>query len=174
MAIHGSLSMRVEFMSDDRDMVSRVSDIQNSSNPTPPHSVEIALRWGDQDSLGHINNVQIARVFEEARVRTMSSWFGGARSGYAGVIARQEIEFASILHYSEEPVRVDVWVPRIGTTSFDFGCALYGADGQLAALAETTLAGLDLRTGQKVVMPENVVAVLRANSGDPVPLRRRR
>ncbi|GEE03061.1 hypothetical protein nbrc107696_35070 [Gordonia spumicola] len=151
-----------------------MSETENSSGAAEPYVVEVALRWGDQDSLGHINNVQVARVFEEARVRTMSSWFGPARSGFVGVIARQEIEFASILHYSTEPVRVRIAVTRIGTSSFDFGCTLYTPDGTVAALCETTLAGLDLTTGAKPAIPDSVRAVLEARSGDPVPFRRRR
>lgn len=151
-----------------------MSDIENSVQPTDPYVMEIALRWGDQDALGHINNVQIARLFEEARVRTMNVWFAGANRDFTGVIARQEIEFVSILHYSAEPARVAVWIPRIGSSSFDFGCALYGADGRLAALAETTIAGLDVHTGEKRTIPAEMLAALRAQSGDPVPLRRRR
>ena len=31
-------------------------------------ALEIPLRWGDMDAYGHINNVQIVRLMEEARV----------------------------------------------------------------------------------------------------------
>src|SRR5699024_12546065 len=30
--------------------------------------IDIPLRWGDMDAYGHINNVQIVRLMEEARV----------------------------------------------------------------------------------------------------------
>ena len=30
--------------------------------------IEIPVRWGDMDAYGHINNVQIVQLMEEARV----------------------------------------------------------------------------------------------------------
>ncbi|MCF8604123.1 thioesterase family protein [Gordonia sp. HY442] len=139
-----------------------------------PLIVEVALRWGDQDSLGHVNNVQIARIVEEARVRAMSTWFGEARGGFWVVLARQEIEFASILHYDERPVRVQVWITRIGNSSVDFGCRLIAPTGQVAALAETTLAAVDPKTSRPMPWPESAAIGFHEHLGDRVPLRRRR
>ena len=31
----------------------------------------VALRWGDMDAYGHVNNVEILRLIEEARVRVI-------------------------------------------------------------------------------------------------------
>lgn len=136
--------------------------------------VEVELRWGDQDSLGHINNVQIARVVEEARIRAMSTWFGEARRGFWVVLARQEIEFASVLHYDEKPVQVQVWITRIGNSSVDFGCRLIAPTGQVAALAETTLTAVDPQTSRPMPWPESAVRGFHEHLGEPVPLRRRR
>ncbi len=138
-----------------------------------PFVVEVAMRWGDQDMLGHVNNVQIARILEESRVRTMQAWFGD-HPPFAFVLARQEIEFTSILHYSEDPTRVQIWVPRIGNSSFDYGYRLFAPTGELAALGETTVTALDLKTGQPLPLPDSVRVALAERSGDEVPLRRRR
>ncbi|MCF8587750.1 acyl-CoA thioesterase [Gordonia liuliyuniae] len=151
-----------------------MSDEENMNAPQTPFAVEVALRWGDQDSLGHINNVQIARVVEEARIRAMNTWFGGGKGTFWAVLARQEIEFVSILHYDPKPVQVQVWITRIGTSSFDFGCRVLAPTGEVAALTETTLAALDPKAGATVPLPDAAVRGLREHVGDPVPFRRRR
>lgn len=137
-------------------------------------TVQIALRWGDMDALGHVNNVQIARLFEEARVRAMSGWFGGERPAeFVTLLARQEIEFAAVLHYSGRPVTCELWVSRIGGKSYDLGCRLTDADGGVSALCETTLAVVDLASGRSREIPEVMRTVLEAHLGEPVPFRRR-
>ncbi|MFT4088221.1 MAG: thioesterase family protein [Gordonia sp. (in: high G+C Gram-positive bacteria)] len=139
-----------------------------------PHEVEVALRWGDMDVLGHVNNVQVARLFEEARVRAMTDWSEGTVRPTPMVVARQEIEFAAPLYYSVEPACCQVWVSRIGGKSFDFSCALRSATGELSALCETTLTALDADSGRPVELPAALLTALRANVGEPAPFRRRR
>lgn len=137
--------------------------------------VEVALRWGDMDSLGHVNNVQFARLFEEARVRAMNDWFGGDRGdGIGMVVAHQEIEFAAPLYYSPEPVRCEIWVSRIGEKSFDFAYRLTASDGTVGAIGETTLTVLDLESGRPTPLLANGRAVLAGHLGEPAPFRRRR
>ncbi|GAA4673287.1 thioesterase family protein [Gordonia humi] len=155
-------------------MVVCVSDQQKASAAHQPFTVDVAMRWGDQDSLGHINNVQIARIVEESRVRAMTEWFGDARTEFWTVLARQELEFVSILHYSAEPVTVHVWISRIGTSSFDFGCRLVAPTGEVAALSDTTVTAVDPATQRPMPLTDFLVDRLRERLGDPVPLRRRR
>lgn len=150
-----------------------MSDEQNNA-PQDPFVVEVGLRWGDQDALGHINNVHIARIVEEARVRAMTAWFGGVARGFWTVLASQEIEFVSILHYAPEPASVQVWVSRIGTSSFDFGCRVFAPTGEVAALTETTLTAIDPSSGRPTPLPDDAVNGLRDHLGEEVPLRRRR
>ncbi|MFT3715116.1 MAG: acyl-CoA thioesterase [Gordonia sp. (in: high G+C Gram-positive bacteria)] len=139
-----------------------------------PYVAEIALRWADQDIYRHVNNVQTARLFEEARVRTFAAWFPGPRpEGIAVVVARQEFEYTAPLYYSEEPARCEVWVSRIGTKSYDLACRLSPAGGGPGALAETTLTVIDRSTGRGAEIPAAMRAVLDEHVGDPVPFRRR-
>ena len=136
--------------------------------------IEIQLRWGDMDPLNHINNVQYARIFEEARVRAMHEWFGERDRGFAFFIARQEIEFVRPLLYDPRPATVEIWISRIGGKSFDYGYRLRSADGELSALAETTCTTVELATGRPTDIPDELVGLLREHTGDEVELRRRR
>lgn len=136
--------------------------------------IEIQLRWGDMDPLNHVNNVQYARIFEEARVRAMQLWFGDRRGDFAFFIARQEIDFVTPLLYSPEPATVEIWVSRIGGKSFDYAYRLRAASGELSALAETTCTTVDVATGKPTEIPAELAASLREHAGPEVELRRRR
>ncbi|HET6240986.1 MAG TPA: thioesterase family protein, partial [Arthrobacter sp.] len=39
-----------------------------SGKPDRRIEVQVPMRWGDMDAYGHINNVQIVRILEEARI----------------------------------------------------------------------------------------------------------
>lgn len=149
-----------------------VSDMQRSPGP---FVVELALRWGDMDSFGHVNNVQFARLFEEARIRAMTAWVGDeVDDRYGMVVAHQEIEFVAPIYYSTSPAHCEVVVSRIGDKSFDYGCRLVAADGTVGALCETTLTVLELAQGRATSIPPRLREVLQTHLADPVPFRRRR
>ncbi|EGD53538.1 acyl-CoA thioesterase [Gordonia neofelifaecis] len=139
-----------------------------------PFVVEIQLRWGDMDPLSHINNVQFARLLEEARVRTMHAWFPKDERQLGFLIARQEIEFVTPLLYHHDPAQIEIWVSRIGEKSFDYGYRMRSPHGELTALAETTCAVIDKQTGRPAPIPEAILAGLRRHTGDEVEFRRRR
>ena len=89
------------------------------------------MRWADQDSYGHINNVSQARYFEEARVRAFFGGFTREETGLGGlirddrpdglkmVVASQTINFLQNLEYSNEPIEVEMWIGRLGGSSID-------------------------------------------------------
>ncbi|MFT4126212.1 MAG: thioesterase family protein [Gordonia sp. (in: high G+C Gram-positive bacteria)] len=137
------------------------------SPPTGPLEIEIALRWGDMDINGHINNVQFARILEEGRVRAFTRWFPGDGGGQPSVVVvRQDIEFRAPLHYSTEPVRLTLAISRLGATSYTIGAILESADGVLAAVARTVLVVVDPATGRPMPIPDGVRAILAAGQAD--------
>lgn len=130
-----------------------------------PNEVEVHLRWGDMDALAHVNNVQIARLFEESRVRLIEKWLGDddQQSGERKmglsvigplVIAQQRIEYINPLHYSTNPAIVKGWISSIGTSSFTFSYELRDAQGLRCALAEALLVLFDPPRGTRKVSPE--------------------
>ncbi len=145
-------------------------------------TVSLQLRWGDMDVNSHINNVAIARLLEESRVRAMPRLITGGPSapqaddaavtGTGLVVVRQEVEFLAPIPYGEGDVVATVWLSRVGRTSFDFGSLLAGASGQRFVRAETTLVCVD-STGAPAAMPEVLVEAMRERLCEPVALRRR-
>lgn len=94
-----------------------------------PFSIEIATRFGDLDSLGHVNNVSFARLFEEARVRfnlRIREHSGVKQMHEHGrfVLAASDFAYLHEAHYPD-PVTVGVGTLRVGKTSYALGCAMF-------------------------------------------------
>lgn len=104
------------------------------------------LRWGDMDSYGHVNNVEFLRYLEQARVDWMfetAREAGVEKFSLGTVVARHEIDYKRPLVYRAEPVRVEIWVTKIGVASFI--CAYdVRDDDTVYATAKTTLVPYDL------------------------------
>ena len=120
-------------------------------------TTNVALRWSDMDAFGHVNNNQFMVLLEEARVAAM---FNAAReAGLTGfregvVVARHEVDFLLPVTVPAE-VRVELWVDRIGNSSFTFGYELF-ADGKLALKAKTVMVPYDVAEGRprRITEPE--------------------
>lgn len=114
-------------------------------NATP---IELQLRWSDQDVNGHINNVRILTLMEEARVRATQQWTDTTpgQSGPRRVVRALNTNFEREVNYSSE-ITVWVWIPRIGTSSFVLGHLLV-QDGHPCVYTEATMVILDDDTGQ--------------------------
>lgn len=92
--------------------------------------VPIALRWGDFDALGHVNNAIFLSYLEIARDRLMREALGDTYLDM--VIVRVEIDFRAEIPLGVDEVRVSAEVAEIGTSS--------------------------LRTRERIVMPDGTVA----------------
>lgn len=93
--------------------------------------VPIQLRWSDLDAYGHVNNAEMLRLLEEARIQAFWVQDGGAvgastavldgRPGAATLtlIARQEIEYLAPVPFLRRPVDVRLWLGKLGGASLD-------------------------------------------------------
>jgi acyl-CoA thioester hydrolase len=143
-------------------------------------TVPLQLRFGDEDSYGHINNVRFVQYLEDARIRltlepTRSGTFSAATpSDTFTLVARTEIEYLAPLNFSTDPAAVDIWVVRIGSSSFDLGYSIRENDapgGMVSAVASTTMILVSRDTGRPVALNEGQRAALEAFAGPPVPFR---
>ncbi len=147
--------------------------------PSAATEVLVPLRWSDMDAFGHVNNVQFLRLLEDARIAVLPQWFPG---GWAAlelgvVVTRHEVEFRRPLDYRPDPVAVDLWVTRVGGSSFDLAYLLrdpvgVGA-GSTYLVGETGMACFDVRAGATRQLSDPERAALSAHLGEPAPLRRR-
>jgi acyl-CoA thioester hydrolase len=124
-----------------------VTDLAEGSSVTARRHVYLCpLRWADMDSFGHVNNVVYLRYLEQARVDWMfetAREAGVEKFSLGTVVARHEIEYKRPLVYRAEPVRVEIWVTKIGVASFVCNYEVRDED-VVYATANTTLVPYDL------------------------------
>jgi len=116
-----------------------------------PVRIEMAVLWGDMDSLGHVNNAIYARWLEQARIEYFRGLGTMGPDGAGPILARQAIDFKSPVTYPDR-IAVEIGVERIGTTSIvlrSHGTS-EAQGGALVFQAESVIVLLDYATGRKV------------------------
>ncbi len=68
------------------------------------------VRWGDLDAFGHVNNATYLIYAQEARF----AW----SKMIAMVVARAEVDFVAPIYTGDIYIDVEIWVNKIGTSSF--------------------------------------------------------
>lgn len=145
----------------------------------PSYRALVSLRWSDMDVYRHINNVQIVRLFEDARVQAFAAWDdpGSEPVLERGVlVARTEVEYLRQLDFRLEPVAIDLWVSRLSGATIELGYEMREPDddGDPYARAESTLVMFDLVANRPRRL--NPVELERMGKwmGEPVRMRWRR
>ncbi len=107
-----------------------------------PRHLVLEPRYGDMDVNAHLNNVAIARLFEEARVRTLSELRKAPSRGDPSsmMIAHLGIDYLAEGRY---PGTIDaaLAVTDVGRSSFRLGLALF-QQGRAIALADCAMVNL--------------------------------
>lgn len=128
--------------------------------------IEIPLRWGDMDAYGHINNVQIVRLMEEARVIVFGIPSGtglrdgtnptahidlraGADEGVMTLIADHTVKYRRQLPYRGLPVRVEVGIEKVKGASVEIYYRFFDGD-QVAVEATSTMVFVHQESGRPV------------------------
>ncbi|OAX59983.1 hypothetical protein A5N15_06550 [Rothia kristinae] len=112
---------------------------------------------GDMDAYGHVNNVQIVRILEEARALPSAPAqrgrgpgaaspggaipvFADLPAGTQALVAEHTVKYRSPLPYRGDPARVEVWVQRV-TRRLTVGYRVCdAATGTACCAASTVLA----------------------------------
>ena len=126
-------------------------------------AIDVPLRWGDMDAYGHVNNVQVVRIMEEARVAAFGPPAGTGEAGFEApvpvftelpegtqaLVAENHVKYRSPLAYRTVPARVEIWIEKVAAASLTVGYAIRdGVDGRLCAEASTVLAFFHEPTGR--------------------------
>lgn len=159
--------------------------------------IPVALRWSDLDAYQHVNNVEMFRLLEEARITAFwehpdaeDPWptavlSTGPESTTHTFVARQEIEYLRPLGFSREPVRVEMWVGHLGGASIDVCYEVHDGGGQHGrtgpasggapyATASTTIVVVDAVTGRPRRIAADERAAWEPFVEEPIRFRRRR
>jgi acyl-CoA thioester hydrolase len=129
----------------------------------------VAVRWGDMDALGHVNNTLYLQYLESARIGFFEGIGWGmdrfAAEGHAPVVVSQTFHYRRQVTY---PATLDVGLRckevRQRSLVLEFGVFRAGTD-EVVGNGSTVLAWTDLAAGRAVALP----ADLRARLADGPP-----
>ena len=113
------------------------------SDPSQIHRVQIQVRFGDTDALGHVNNASFAAYAEVARLDFLTLFGKSVRSL---ILASLYIDFRRQVRF-DEAVRVETRVERIGTSSITLGQTVFAGD-ERAADVRSTVVYFDYTAGK--------------------------
>ena len=132
------------------------------------HVEPITVRWGDMDSMGHINNAKYFTYCESARM----SYFAAVRmldhrehERHGPALAAATLNFRRQVHYPAE-LEVATRVSEIGRSSFKMEYEIFhrGTDERVAD-GTGVIVWTDYGTGRSVPLPESLKAEIRRFEG---------
>ncbi len=163
-------------------------------------AIPVAVRWADLDAYGHVNNVAILRLLEEARVAAFwhpgdgepeyptAVLHAGPGSATTTVVAKHEVEYLAPFGHLRDGVVVELWIGYLGGASIEICYEVFGTandstaqegadDGARRAgpfvRATSTLVMLDARTNAPRRLGDAERAAWEPFLEAPVPHRRR-
>ncbi|MBV0903600.1 acyl-CoA thioesterase [Haloarcula salina] len=134
------------------------------------YTTEVAVRYADVDTYGHVNNAVYATYIEEARIDYLrdvvtdgETLLADDESGTGIVIANLELDFERPVRLRDS-VTVAVRVPRLGGKSFPMEYEVR-SDGAVAATGETTIVAYDRAEGAARPIPDDWREAITAFEG---------
>jgi acyl-CoA thioester hydrolase len=125
------------------------------------HVERIAIRWGDMDAMGHVNNTVYFRYMEQARI----GWFdalvprGEAWKATGIVIANASCNFKRPINYPGT-VEVRLLVGPPGGSSVPTFYELL-VDNDLHADGAATVVFIDMQKQKPISIPQNIREALQ-------------
>ncbi|WP_050758141.1 acyl-CoA thioesterase [Xylanimonas cellulosilytica] len=160
--------------------------------------VPVHTRWSDLDAYQHVNNVEMFRLLEEARITAFwrhspdevgEDWptailETGPHAPSHTFVAGQQIEYLRPLGFTRTPVRVELWIGTIGSASLQVCYEVHdGAPGGFPRTgpasgadpyvrASTTIVVVDAATGRPRRITDDERAAWHEFEEAPVAFRR--
>lgn len=133
-----------------------------------PVTITLPVQWGEQDALGHVNNVTFFRWWESARI-AYSLRIGLIRESEpanAGtVLVSMKCDFREQLTFPDT-VHIGSRLSRVGNSSFDVEHRLVSdRQPQVCAEAASTMVYFDFAIQKTCRIPDGVRAAMRELEG---------
>src|SRR5690625_4287615 len=148
-------------------------------------TVPVAVRWSDIDAYSHVNNAELLRILEEARISAFWASSDPDRTTTAildttpgaqtvTLIARLEIEYLKPIPYQREPLNISMCISHIGRASLDLCFEVTDqARAQKYARALTTIVMADAQTQKPRRLTPEERSAWEPFRGEPLKFRRR-
>jgi acyl-CoA thioester hydrolase len=116
----------------------------------------VAMRWGEMDALGHMNNVSYFRYFEQARL----SWFDALGINYSAsaegpILGTINCKYVKPAIYPLD-IEVTTYIGQPGRSSFMMFHEMYkaGDPATLYAEAHAVMVWIDIAQGKSRPLPD--------------------
>ncbi|MCD7100521.1 acyl-CoA thioesterase [Pseudoclavibacter sp. 13-3] len=144
--------------------------------------LSVPLRWSDADAYGHINNVAVLALVEQARVLFFAQAecdgetlprLDGENLGRSPIfLTGQRVEYLMPLRLEIEPVSIDMWVSHIGGADCELSYEIrQQPSSPVAATGLNGLVFMNPETGRPRRLSAGQRQVLDSLFGEQVRLR---
>jgi acyl-CoA thioester hydrolase len=115
------------------------------------HRIEIQVRFGDTDALGHVNNASFASYTEVARLDFLTVLGKSVRSL---ILASLYIDFRRQIKFGQR-VHVETRIERLGTSSVTLAQTIY-ADDEPATDVRSVVVYFDYANGKSRALTDEM------------------
>jgi len=124
-----------------------------------PVSIDCAIKWGEMDALGHVNNTVYFRYFEDVRIEYFKELGLEAVTSdqeMGPILAQINCQFLMPVAYPDQ-LTIGVWVARIGNTSLQMDYEIYSKQHQqVVALGSSVIVMINYQTGAKIPVSDQL------------------
>jgi acyl-CoA thioester hydrolase len=120
----------------------------------------IALRWGDIDALGHVNQAVYHELLEEARCGLISALPTTGKRSF--VMAHIELDYRREIPLYNRYVAISLQIEEIGRSSVKLKQQIFRSDGELAADGNAVLVAWDGEQRSSRPLDANELSALAA------------
>lgn len=139
--------------------------MDQTSQPSPRHHLDIQVRFNDFDMFGHLNNNAYLEYCDLAKADYFAALLGGPVSPerLSMVVAGIEATFYEPT-LPGEPLRVDTRLKHLGESSMTLEQGVVNpSTGALKAKARTVMVYFDVHTLKSKPIPDDLRALLQAD-----------
>ncbi len=132
------------------------------NEPRLLHSLRLQVRWGDMDALGHVNNAEYLRYFEQSRI----AWLEGLGYPVSGVgtgpiLAKVSVTYLKPIEYPNE-IEIRLYAGKVGNSSFTLlSDIVNGRDAtERFTEGEFVTVWIDYAAAKSMPIPDKLRAIL--------------
>ncbi|WP_042454217.1 acyl-CoA thioesterase [Neobacillus dielmonensis] len=128
------------------------------------HEIQIVVRFGETDALGHINNTSYFIYLEEARIRFIETLgFSLDTNRWNFILASTKCDFISQGYFNQH-LLIRTYVSKIGTKSFELDHDIICAEtNQRIAKGKAVMVHFNFEKQQSEPISDGLREVLKSN-----------
>lgn len=126
--------------------------------------IDLQIRYGDMDTLGHANNAVYLTYFELGRIDLLRK--NGLLQSVEGinfVLARVEVDYKKAITLFSKPI-LQTYISKTGNTSVTFDHTIYERDSEDVYCRGKTIA-VFMKNGKKETVPPEIRTIAADHAG---------